>query len=88
MRRVIGDLFYCSHFFVELAHLSLVSGHFLQQERNKAQIESFVDEEDQWQSLEEEERDLLNSKHSITQKMEELAEQLVMLFMGQKMRNG
>jgi len=58
------------------------------EERNKAQIESFVDEEDQWQSLEEEERDLLNSKHSITQKMEELAEQLVMLFMGQKMRNG
>lgn len=58
------------------------------EERNKAQIESFVDEEDQWQSLEEEERDLLNSKYSIMQKIEELSEQLVMLFMGQKMRNG
>ena len=58
------------------------------QERNKAQLDSFVDEEDQWQSLEEDERDFLRSKDIIIQKMEVLAEQLVMLFIGQKMRNG
>lgn len=58
------------------------------EERNKAQLDSFVDEQDQWDSLEEEERILLSSKDSVIQKMEDLAEQLVMLFMGQKMRNG
>ncbi|KAL7530201.1 hypothetical protein ACHAXR_003360 [Thalassiosira sp. AJA248-18] len=58
------------------------------EERNKAQLDSFVDEEDQWQSLEEDERELLSSKDSVIQKMESLTEQLVMLFMGQKMKNG
>lgn len=58
------------------------------QERNKAQLESFVDEQDQWESLEEYERELLMSKDSILQKMEGLTEQLVMLFMGQKMKDG
>jgi len=58
------------------------------QERNKAQLGSFVDEEDQWDSLEEDERILLSSKDLVIQKMEDLAEELVMLFMGQKMRDG
>jgi len=47
-----------------------------------------VDVEDQWDSLEEDERILLSSKDLITQEMESLTEQLVMLFMGQKMMEG
>ena len=75
------------------SHLLLFTSHRFvpyntRQERNKAQLDSFVDEEDQWQSPEEDERDFLRSKDIIIQKMEVLAEQLVMLFMGQKMRNG
>eukprot|EP00585_Thalassiosira_rotula_P006597 CAMPEP_0196134194 /NCGR_PEP_ID=MMETSP0910-20130528/3152_1 /TAXON_ID=49265 /ORGANISM="Thalassiosira rotula, Strain GSO102" /LENGTH=884 /DNA_ID=CAMNT_0041394043 /DNA_START=266 /DNA_END=2920 /DNA_ORIENTATION=+ len=58
------------------------------EERNRAQLDSFVDEEDQWDSLEEDERVLLRSKDVITQEMESLTEQLVMLFMGQKMMDG
>ena len=44
------------------------------EERNKAQLGSFIDEEDQRNSLEEDERILLNSKDSIIQKMEQLSE--------------
>lgn len=58
------------------------------EERNKAQLGSFVDEADQWDSLEEEERLILRSKGSVLQKMEGLTEQLVMLFMGEKMMDG
>lgn len=58
------------------------------EERNKAQLGSFVDEEDQWDSLEEEERVFLRSKGSVIQQMEYLTEQLVMSFMGQKMMDG
>jgi len=43
---------------------------------------------DQWESLEEDEREMLSSKDSVVKQMEVLAEQLVMLFMGQKMKNG
>lgn len=56
--------------------------------RNKAQLDSFVDEEDQWNSMDEEERELLKSKDAIQQKMELLTEQLVMLWMGQKSQDG
>ena len=56
--------------------------------RNEAQLDSFVDEEDQWNSMEEEERELLKSKEAIQQKMELLTEQLVMLWMGQKSQDG
>jgi hypothetical protein len=52
--------------------------------RNQAQLESFVDVQDQWDSLEPEERQLLESK----QKMEILAEELVQLWMGQKSMDG
>lgn len=61
---------------------------FSLQERNKAQLDSFVDEEHQWESIEEDERILLSSKEGIIQKMDDLAEELVMLFMGQKMKDG
>ena len=58
------------------------------EERNKAQLESFVDEKDQWESLEEDERVLLSSKDEILKKMEILSEEIVMLFMKQKVKNG
>ncbi|KAL9179333.1 hypothetical protein ACHAXT_008623 [Thalassiosira profunda] len=58
------------------------------EERNKAQLESFVDEEDQWNSLEEEERELLSSKAEVVREMETLSEELVLLFLGEKMRGG
>ena len=58
------------------------------EERNRAQLGSFVDEQDQWDSLDEEEREFLSSKESIVARMESLSEELVLLFMGQKMKNG
>jgi hypothetical protein len=56
--------------------------------RNEAQLDSFVDKEDQWNSLEEEERILLESKELLVQRMEILAEKLVQLWMGQKSMDG
>jgi hypothetical protein len=56
--------------------------------RNEAQLDSFIDEEDQWNSLEEEERNLLEAKVSIIQRMELLTEQLIQLWMGQKSMEG
>ncbi|KAL7447750.1 hypothetical protein ACHAWC_000076 [Mediolabrus comicus] len=58
------------------------------EERNKAQIESFIDEEDQWNSMDEYEKDLLGSKESITARMEQLTEELVLISMSQKSKNG
>lgn len=58
------------------------------EERNKAQIESFIDEEDQWNSMDKYEKDLLGSKESITARMEQLTEELVLIFMSQKSKNG
>lgn len=58
------------------------------QARNEAQVESFVDEQDQWESLEPEERELLESKEEVESRMEILAEQLVQLWMGQKSMEG
>lgn len=56
--------------------------------RNEAQLDSFIDAEDQWNSMEEEERSLLESKEGIIEKMELLAEEMMMLWMGQKSQNG
>ena len=56
--------------------------------RNESQIDSFVDEEDQWNSMEEEDRTLLQSKDSILERMELLTEQLIQLWMGQKSMDG
>ncbi len=42
------------------------------EERNKAQLDSFVDEEDQWESMEEFERELLSSKEDIEKQLDEL----------------
>jgi len=41
--------------------------------RNKAQLESFVDEEDQWESLEDFERELLSSKEEVMKRLDELS---------------
>jgi hypothetical protein len=58
------------------------------EERNKAQIESFVDEEDQWNSLEEFERQLLSSKTQVVEQMEKIAEELLQMWMGAKSMEG
>ena len=46
------------------------------EERNKAQLDSFVDEQDQWDSLEEEEQELLLQKNAIVARIEELSKEL------------
>jgi hypothetical protein len=58
------------------------------EERNKAQLDSFVDAEDQWESLEEEERSLLRSKEEVVDKMDKLASELVQMWMGGKSMEG
>jgi hypothetical protein len=40
------------------------------EQRNEGQIDSFIDEEDQWNSMEEEERQLLGSKEFIIGRIE------------------
>lgn len=42
------------------------------EERNKAQFDSFVDEQDQWESLEPFEQELLLSKDSVVEQIEKL----------------
>lgn len=58
------------------------------EERNKSQLESFVDEQDQWDSMEEEERELLLQKDAIVERMGKLAEELVRFWMGAKSMDG
>uniref|UniRef100_A0A7S1YNA9 Uncharacterized protein n=1 Tax=Ditylum brightwellii TaxID=49249 RepID=A0A7S1YNA9_9STRA len=58
------------------------------EERNKAQLDSFVDEEDQWNSLEEFERELLGSKEETIQQMENISEELLQMWMGAKSMEG
>jgi hypothetical protein len=42
------------------------------EERNKAQLDSFVDEEDQWESMEDYEKELLSSKEELEKQLNEL----------------
>ena len=42
------------------------------EERNKAQMDSFIDKKDQWDSMEESERELLRNKDAILKRLEEL----------------
>jgi len=58
------------------------------EERNKAQLDSFVDEEDQWDSLEEYERELLQSKEAVVQRMDTMAEELLQMWLGAKSIEG
>ena len=58
------------------------------EERNKAQLDSFIDEEDQWNSLEDFERELLRSKKEVTERMEKMAEELMQLWIGAKSMEG
>ena len=56
--------------------------------RNAAQIESFVDESDQWDSMEDEEREMLRSRGEIERRLEDLTEELVTMWMGRKAADG
>lgn len=56
--------------------------------RNKAQIDSFIDEQDQWDSMEEHERQLLQSKVKIEKRLEQLTSELVALWIGEKSIEG
>lgn len=58
------------------------------EERNKAQLDSFVDEEDQWDSLEDYEKELLESKAEVLERMETITEELLQLWMGAKSMEG
>ena len=42
------------------------------EERNKAQLDSFVDEEDQWESMEDYEKELMSSKEDLETQLNEL----------------
>lgn len=58
------------------------------EERNNAQLQSFIDQQHQWDSLEPDEQLLLTSKPQIEARMQELAVELVQLWMGQKSMDG
>ena len=58
------------------------------EERNKAQLESFVDEQDQWDSMDQEDRELLLQKDDIIRRLEILAEEVVQIWMGAKSMEG
>ena len=58
------------------------------EERNRAQIDSFIDEQHQWESMEEDERQLLRSKDDIKDRMEQMTSELVSLWMGGKSVEG
>ena len=58
------------------------------EERNKAQIDSFIDEQDQWESMDESERQLLESKTDVEKQMEKMTEELMQMWMGAKSMDG
>ena len=58
------------------------------EERNRAQIDSFIDEQHQWESMDEDERQLLRSKDDIKDRMEQMTSELVSLWMGGKSVEG
>eukprot|EP00544_Gedaniella_sp_CCMP2646_P011490 CAMPEP_0202505080 /NCGR_PEP_ID=MMETSP1361-20130828/46335_1 /ASSEMBLY_ACC=CAM_ASM_000849 /TAXON_ID=210615 /ORGANISM="Staurosira complex sp., Strain CCMP2646" /LENGTH=72 /DNA_ID=CAMNT_0049138753 /DNA_START=318 /DNA_END=536 /DNA_ORIENTATION=- len=58
------------------------------EERNKTQLDSFIDEQDQWESLEEHERNLLSSKQTAEDRMEDLVSELINDWMGRKSLDG
>lgn len=58
------------------------------EQRNEAQLDSFVDEQDQWDSLESEEKDLLQSKDEILKRMDQITTELLQLWMGAKSQDG
>ena len=72
---------------LEMLHQNLASIEALE-ERNKAQIDSFIDEEDQWNSLEDFERELLESKSDIEERMENMTEELMQMWLGAKSMEG
>ena len=56
--------------------------------RNESQLESFIDEEDQWTSMEEDERELLKNKENIVKKLDVLTTELMQMWMGAKSMDG
>lgn len=58
------------------------------EERNKAQIDSFIDEQDQWDSMEPFERKMIESKGTIEARMEDIVLKLMNGWMDQKIMDG
>ncbi|KAL7484996.1 hypothetical protein ACHAW6_010586, partial [Cyclotella cf. meneghiniana] len=58
------------------------------EELNKAQLDSFVNGQDQWDSMEEDERQLLRSKTDIEERLEHMTSELVTIWMGGKSMEG
>eukprot|EP00804_Cyclotella_cryptica_P006929 CCRYP_007068-RA/>CCRYP_007068-RA protein AED:0.34 eAED:0.34 QI:0/-1/0/1/-1/1/1/0/88 len=58
------------------------------EERNKAQLDSFVNEQDQWDAMEEDERKLLRSKSDIEERLEHMTSELITLWIGGKSMEG
>lgn len=58
------------------------------EQRNEAQLDSFVDKQDQWESLEKEEQELLRSKDDIVERMDQITTELLQLWMGAKSQDG
>eukprot|EP00527_Entomoneis_sp_CCMP2396_P008606 CAMPEP_0198154620 /NCGR_PEP_ID=MMETSP1443-20131203/68694_1 /TAXON_ID=186043 /ORGANISM="Entomoneis sp., Strain CCMP2396" /LENGTH=257 /DNA_ID=CAMNT_0043821301 /DNA_START=14 /DNA_END=787 /DNA_ORIENTATION=- len=56
--------------------------------RNEAQLDSFVNEQYQWESIEEEERILLESKACVLERMEQITSELLQMWMGAKSIDG
>ena len=58
------------------------------EERNKAQLDSFIDENDQLESMDPEERELLQLKDTIVERMDILSEELIQMWIGSKSMDG
>jgi hypothetical protein len=56
--------------------------------RNEAQLESFVDKEDQWNSMDDAERELLESKQKTLDLLEKMTEELLQMWIGAKSMEG
>ena len=56
--------------------------------RNEAQLDSFVDEREQWESLEPGEQALLHSEEPLAERIDEITTMLVQEWMGEKIQDG
>jgi hypothetical protein len=72
---------------LEFLQLQLTTIEALE-ERNEAQLDSFIDRQHQWEEMEKEERELLERKPELLQRMETLTEELIQFWMGAKSQEG
>jgi hypothetical protein len=56
--------------------------------RNEAQLDSFMDKEDQWNSMDDAERELLESKQETLDLLEKMTEELLQMWIGAKSMEG